>query len=301
MKLKSVVLVMGCILTWILLSGCLRNDADYETLKETEELVCDGYSKLEYILESKKWSEKPKDMVLELYERIEHSFSIREEYKNELKDEYLNNYIDTIELINSIEIDPDNEELVYNGWNAFSDYAENRIILKFENLSDLRHEIAHLEEGTFLLASCGVDLGFVLEEGRASYKDGEALSTTEWIDAMSFNVSKVEEAPLLIENASGSYPAFEEIYKDMLSLGVSLEKLRKDVVINPEERITDELNEIYGEDRGTEYVKCLNEYIAFFNKHGIIDAEGNEDGETAIAVKKRLDKLYGLMKAGNIS
>jgi len=280
-------------------------EPEKEAVSETIESPIDiedslsGYSKLENILHTKSWSENIKKLVLELYNEIDYSFGVREGYDLSEKDNYLENYINTIESINIIEHNPDDEVLKANGWSARADYCENRIVLKFENLSDLRHEIAHLEEGTFLFCSCIGDLGFVLEEGRASYKEGEALSSTEWMDNFNFDVNHLDGQNLTICNTSGSYPAFEDVYKKLISLGIDLESIRRESGTKPVDYvikdIEDELNVIYGDNLGTDYIMCLNEYIEFFNTHGVVDMVSNENGETASDVKERLDELYDFM------
>lgn len=251
-----------------------------------------GYSKLEDILSAKSWSENVEKLVLELYNEINYSFGVRDGYDWPEKDDYLDNYINTIESINIIEHNPNDEVLNANGWSARADYYENRIVLKFENLSDLRHEVAHLEEGTFLFCSCIGDLGFVFEEGRASYKEGEALSSTEWMDNFNFDVNHIDGQDLTINGTSGSYPAFEDVYKKIISLGIDLETIRKESGTKPIDYvikdIEDELNVIYGDNLGTDYIMCLNEYIEFFNTHGVVDMVSNENSKTASDIKAEL-------------
>lgn len=254
-----------------------------------------GLARLQIVLEDKPWSYEVEQLIVELYDEIDYAFSVRQGYDPADKDDYLEHYIDTIENINSIEINPNDPTLSENGWGAYANYVTDTIVLGDANTHYLRHEVAHLEEGSFRYFGTTEDLGFVLEEGFASYKEGDSLSKTVWMDSYVFDVNNFFMQDLYVHNVSGSYPAFEEIYRSFMMLGLDMEAFRvrgeHTPIDNLVDDMEDELNLIYGGNRGTEYMNCIHEYIEFFNTHGIVDVERNNRGETASDLR---DRMYAL-------
>lgn len=242
--------------------------------------------RLEEVLENKDWGQEEEEMLLYLYDRMQICYDFREYNDLTKKQEYMVNFVDTIEYeINEIRIDPDYYILDAMNANAWADYTTKTITLRYggKEISDLRHEVAHLEKGTFLNGSIGVDLGFVCEEGRASYISGDAMPYNEYVDGLYMYIDNGKCDPLIVQDFSGSYGAFEEIYKTFLELGIDMESLRKEenevgVNIN---KIENQLNEKLGSDLGTKYMESVNGYIEFFNNQGLVDVE-EIDGRTAI-------------------
>lgn len=250
--------------------------------------------RLESVLLQKGWGETEEALILEMYDTVERNYDFRDIYNPKDKQVYLRNLVNTINSVNEIKIDYNDDILAQNGWNARADYSNNKIVLKFENANDLRHELAHMEDGTFLVGSIGVDLGFVYEEGRASAKEGDATKDTKWIDNIPINVNTGSNKELIINDCSGSYPAFEEVYKHSIKLRVDLEKIRKekqplDVY---RKQIENQLNQLYGNELGTQYIESVNAYIEFFDKDGQVVLEQNQLGQDVFEVRQDMLSVY---------
>jgi len=253
------------------------------------------YDRLKEILDDKEWGETEEALILQLYDVVDKNYDLRDINNPKEKQMYLRNLVDTIQNVNVIDIDPNDSVLQANNWNARADYDYNNIVMKFDNIKDLRHELAHMEKGTFLSGSEGVDLGFVLEEGRASSREGDATENTKWIDNISMDVNMADDRELIIENCNGAYPAFEEIYTNFKELGVDLEKIRREEqsVGVFSRSIENQLNKTYGNNMGTQYIESLNSYIAFFNVHGQAVVEKNEFGQDVFEVR---DEMLSIME-----
>lgn len=244
--------------------------------------------KLMEVLENKDWGEQEEKLILELYDIADRNYDLREINNPKEKQMYLKNLVDTIRNVNVIKLDPSDSVLEANGWSARADYNDKSIVMKFNNTNDLAHELAHMNVGTFLNRSYSVDLGFVLEEGRASCFEGDALEDTEWIDNIPIDVNKRFGEQLLIENSSGSYPAFEEIYKNFISLGVNMEGMRREALSVEEltKQIGNQLNHTYGEDLGSRYIESVRSYIEFFDMHGHVCVEENQLGQSVLEARE---------------
>ena len=262
-----------------------ENDALKEAITGVSERT-----RLENVLAQKNWGQLEESLILKMFDNVERNYDLRDINKPQDKQMYLRTLVDTVNSINNIQIAPDDEILRENNWTARADYYNNAIVLKYDNTNDLRHEIAHMENGTFLRGSVGADLGFVLEEGRASTKEGDSMRDSQWIDNIPLDVNKGFGQQLLIETCSGSYPAFEEIYKDFMRLGVDMEGLRrKELTVNEFTRqIENQLNQKYSNDLGTMYIESVNAYIDFFDMHGMVCKEENQFGQSVFEAREKM-------------
>lgn len=246
--------------------------------------VEEGRSLLEEILAEKSWAENVKALVLEAYDNSAVNFEVRDFYDGQNKITHLQKYVNTVANdVNKIVHDPEDPTLAANGWIARANYRDKMVVLKFLNPSNLRHELAHLEKGSFLGMSDdgSTHLGYVLEEGRASFYEGDSMKNKEYVDNVDLDLD-LSDKDYLVYKASGTYAVFEEIYKWFIKLGVDVEKVRseeKAVEIYTEE-IRQMLDAVYGEERGTAFISFLENYITYFNRHGVLiaysDAEGRD-------------------------
>jgi len=311
---KNVLMIVFLIILSECLSGCdniksgslepvekeiVREEREQEPVVEREykePTIRNQRKRLKKLLEERDWSDEAEEMVTELYERIVNNYDLREYTDKSEKEEYLEKFVDTIEYnVTEIVTDSDKYVLEQNNANGWSDYTTGEILLApgVTDLKVLRHETAHMDDGTFLSGSSGVDLGFVLEEGRASYISGEGEEVSEHIDLMYLDISNGNCPTLIIENISGSYPAFEEIYKIFLELGVDMESIRKERLTVDEcgERLEALLKEEYGDKCGRRFMKELKNYISFFGKNGLIAVE-EIDGINASEAREELLEMF---------
>ena len=252
--------------------------------------------RLENILKEKDWGQEEEEILLVLYDRIDFNYDLRG-FDGTKKQEYLRDIVNTIADIQTIKIDPDNEVLINNGWSAVANYIDKSIILKFgvTALGDLRHEISHLEDGTFLTGSFGADLGFVCEEGRASFSEGDVARLPEHIDSLtSMDLNAIGSTPLVIDGYNGSYPAFEEIYNNFLDIGVDMNKIRrKELPVNEiETEIQTSIANICGDELAEEYMDNVLEYIEFFGMDGMVNLVQNEQGLDAVEARENMNRVH---------
>lgn len=252
--------------------------------------------RLRDFLEEKDWGAEEEEMLLYMYDVVDENYDIREFYEPTKKQEYLRNLVDTIiNNVGDITVNRDDPRLAELGASAYVDYTTGSITLKFgiTAVGELRHELAHLETGSFLTGNSGAGLGFVLEEGRASYKKGDAQDYKPSIDNMSQDISNGMCPSIVISGCNGSYYAFEQIYKDIMRLGVDLEGLRKkDMHVNELEQVIKmDLDSRLGNELGTQYVEKLKNYIEFFNEHGKVIISQNEFGQNAVEAKAEMDAI----------
>ncbi len=245
--------------------------------------VEEGRLLLEEILEEKSWAENVKELVVEAYDISAVNFEIREFYDGQNKITHLQKFVNTVANdVNKIVHDPEDPVLAANGWIARAYYQEKMVVLKFLNPTNLRHELAHLEQGSFLgmLDDGSTHLGFVLEEGRASFYEGDGIKNQEYVDNISVDLDLSGEKEYLVYNASGTYAVFEEIYKWFIKMGVDVEKVRSEEKAVPvyTEEIRQMLDAVYGEARGTAFISFLENYITYFNRHGVLITYVDEEG-----------------------
>ena len=246
------------------------------------------------VLNQKDWGSMEESLIIEMFDTVERNYDLRDINNPKEKQMYLRNLVNTINSIKEIKTDVNDQILMQNGWNARADYIDRTIVLKNNNTCDLLHEVDHMKAGSFLNGSYGVDLGFVFQEGSASCREGDATQDVKWIDNLPINVNKSFDRELLIDTCSGSYPAFEEIYKSFVMLGVDLDRIRQEEapVEMYTKQIEEQLNQKYGNELGTRYIENVNEYISFFNMHGMVSVQENEFGKDVFDVRENMLAIY---------
>ena len=119
------------------------------------------------------------------------------------------------------------------------------------------------------------------------------MTYVKYIDSLQWDVSHGNCPPLIINNYSGSYPAFEEMYKWIMNLGVDLEALRREnlTVDEGREKIKAELTKKYSAELGEEFLVKLEEYIYFFDSSGFVFLEEVE-GVNAVEAREEVIRVY---------